>query len=39
MKCVAVDFNWNYQKDSLRFEDGSAITNYEDYFIKKVLLF
>jgi hypothetical protein len=35
VKCVAVDYDgsvWEDQKDSLRFEDGSAITNYRDYF-------
>jgi hypothetical protein len=35
VKCVAVDYDgsiWEDQSDSLRFEDGSTITNYEDYF-------
>jgi hypothetical protein len=39
VKCVAVDYDgsvWNNNqkgKDSLKFEDGSTITNYENYFM------
>jgi hypothetical protein len=39
VKCVAVDYDgsvWKNQKDSLKFEDGSAITNYNDYFKNEV---